>query len=86
VHPISSINMALIRSASQIAQQAGLLPCLARSLQRAYASASDEKFTVEVCRLGWLIIVWPPFLGEDLDSYLGTRSLYCRCYPSRHTK
>lgn len=40
--------MALKQSAAQLLGQAGVLPCLARCLQRGYAAAASEKFTVEV--------------------------------------
>jgi pyruvate dehydrogenase E1 component alpha subunit len=40
--------MALRHGATQLLGQAGLLPCLARTLQRGYAAASSETFTVEV--------------------------------------
>lgn len=39
--------MALKQGATQLFGQAGLLPCLARTLQRGYAASTSEKFTVE---------------------------------------
>lgn len=40
--------MALRRGLASLVGQAGALPCLANALQRGFAAASSEKFTVEV--------------------------------------